>query len=92
VLGYPHPDVMLANMTSSQFAEWKAFSAIDPIGSEYRSEVRHAQLMRLLDAAHFKQDYPKKVSEFMNFLNETEEEPLNDDEYYDRLDREVFGV
>lgn len=47
--------------------------------------------MQLLDAAHFKRDKPTKVSEFMHFLNEPEKE-LSEDEYYDQLDRDVFGL
>lgn len=59
-------------MTSAQWSEWKSYYEIEPFG-EYRSELRHGQVMQLLDAAHFKHDGPpKKVSSFMNFKNEPE--------------------
>lgn len=31
-LGYVHPDVMLAQLTSSQVADWIAFSRLEQIG------------------------------------------------------------
>ena len=67
-----------------------SYAAIEPFG-EYRSELRHGQQMQILEAAHFKLDKPKKVAEYMNFLNEPEKE-LRDEEYYDKLDLEVFGL
>lgn len=80
---------MLANITSSQFAEWMTFSAIDPIGREYRHEIRHAQQMQLLDAAHFTRSRPAKVVSFMNFQ---EQPPPAADDDYARIDAEVFGL
>jgi hypothetical protein len=76
-------------MTSSQFAEWLTYSAIDPVGREYRQEIRHGQLMQLLDAAHFKRDRPAKVCDFMNFQ---EAPPPTDEDDFERIDREIFGL
>lgn len=33
-LGWPHPDHLLPNLTSAQFAEWEAFFSLEPWGFE----------------------------------------------------------
>jgi len=38
-LGFVHPDVMLAHMTSRQYAEWIAYYTQDPFG-EQRADLR----------------------------------------------------
>jgi len=43
-LGYPHPDHLLAQLTSSQLAGWMTYAALEPFG-EYAAEVRHGQQM-----------------------------------------------
>lgn len=32
-LGYPHPDILLAQLTSRQVAEWVAFATLEPVGN-----------------------------------------------------------
>jgi hypothetical protein len=36
-LGYPHPDRMLAEMTSSELADWRAYHELEPFGPEIES-------------------------------------------------------
>ena len=80
-------------MTSSQFAEWMQYNSIEPFG-EYRNELRHGQLMKLLDEAHFKRDIPVTVANFMNFQEKPEviEIDLSDEQTQARIDREAFGL
>lgn len=66
------------------------YAAIEPFG-EYRSELRHGQLMQLTDAAHFKRDTPAKVSDFMNFIEKPEPKPLTPTEISARF-KTMFGV
>ena len=71
-LGYPHPDHLLAQLTSSQLAGWMAYAAIEPFG-EYRHELRHGQQMAL--QANINRDSKRKhepycAADFMNFLAE----------------------
>jgi ABC-type thiamine transport system substrate-binding protein len=78
-------------MTAEQWNGWLAYSAIEPFG-EYRSELRHGQLMQLTNAAHFKSDgEPKTVASFMNFLNDPEERQLTPEEIESAL-AGIFGV
>jgi len=81
-------------MTSSQFAEWLTFSAIEPVGREYRNELRHGQVMQLLDAANFKRDKPATVADFMNFQEkpEVKELDLSDEQVQAKIDKEAFGL
>lgn len=86
-------------MTSSQFAEWLAFSKIDPVGREYRNELRHGQIMQLLDRIWLKTADLERRQEllpidFMNFQGKPEgkEIDLSDEETQSRIDKEVFGL
>jgi hypothetical protein len=70
-LGYSHPDELLARMTSSQFAEWLAYAAIEPFG-EFREELRHGQQMAMM--VNLQRDPKQKPepyvpSDFMNFID-----------------------
>ena len=38
-LGYPHPDYLLDQLTSSQLSEWMVYDTIDPIG-KWRDDMR----------------------------------------------------
>ncbi|MFO7905798.1 MAG: hypothetical protein R6U98_24280 [Pirellulaceae bacterium] len=38
-MGYPHPDQLLASMTSRQFAEWQAYATLEPWGED-RADLR----------------------------------------------------
>jgi hypothetical protein len=91
--GYPHPRMMLERMTSNEFYEAMVYAIVEPYG-ENREELRHGQLMHLLDRANFKRDTPLKPIDFMNFVNRPEEkEPeLTPEEMAKRIDREVFGL
>ena len=81
---------MMAQLSSTQFTQWQAYSAIEPFG-EYRSELRHGQQMQLLDAAHFKRDHPKKVLDFMNFVDAPPEKKMTDEEI-EMAFKGIFGV
>lgn len=48
-LGYPHPDVLLANITAKQWGDWKAFYALDPWG-DWRMDRRFALIGSMLAA------------------------------------------
>lgn len=89
-LGYRHPDELLNGLTSKQIAEWMTYGSIEPFG-EYRSELRHGQLMHLLDTAHFKRDTPVRVVDFMNFTEAPEEKKLTPEEI-ERALAGIFGV
>ena len=78
-------------MTSTEFAEMMAYASIEPFG-EQREELRHGQLMHLLDRANFKRDKPLSVIDFMNFIHKPEAKPLSPEEEQARIDREVFGL
>lgn len=82
---------MLESMTSFEFGETMAYASIEPFG-EQREELRHGQMMHLLDRANFKRDKPLAISDFMNFIQRPEQEPLTPEEEQARIDREVLGL
>lgn len=93
-LGFPHPDHLLAQLTSSQLAGWMAYSSIEPFG-EYRSELRHGQQMAL--QANINRDNKRKpdpyvAGDFMNFLSEEKPETAEPtpDEMEEKL-ATIFG-
>ncbi len=43
VLGWPHPDYLLAVLTPEQFAEWAEFNSIEPLGPSAGFEVEDAR-------------------------------------------------
>lgn len=69
-LGYPHPDVLLAQITARQFQEWRAFYALDPFG-ERRAELRNALLGSVIASQHGK---AVDMERFMLFKEPHEEE------------------
>lgn len=91
-LGYPHPDYLLQYLTASQLEGWKTYASLEPFG-EYRQELRHGQMMHLLDRAHFKRDEPVTPLDFMNFmgLHKEPERELTVDELEAYAD-EVLGI
>jgi hypothetical protein len=90
-LGYPHPDILLAQLSSSQISEWMAYASIEPFG-EFREEIRHGRIMHLLDMAHFKRDKPLSPIDFMNFIDQPEEKELDPEKAYELIDKLVFGL
>lgn len=46
-MGYPHPDILLDELTSEQISEWFAYDQFDPIGT-WREDFRHAALCSLI--------------------------------------------
>lgn len=78
-------------MTSLEFAEAMAYASIDPCG-EYREELRHGQMMHLLDRAHFKRDAPLAPADFMNFVDRPSAADLPEVDRYAQIDKEVFGL
>ena len=46
-MGYPHPDHLLKQLTSSQVSEWEAYDRLDPIG-KWRDELGFASLSSLI--------------------------------------------
>lgn len=81
--------MMLEQMTSSEFGEAMAYASIDPCG-EYRNELRHGQMMHLLDAANFKRDEPLQPLDFMNFIDRPPERELTPEEVEAQLTG-IFG-
>lgn len=53
-LGYPHPDVLLSQITSRQFGEWMAYYNVEPFGDN-RADLRSGIL-----ASVFANIYRKK--------------------------------
>ena len=55
-LGYPHPDVMLASMTSKQSAEWYAYATIEQVGTpaEVKTKEGEAKARRARVESGFK--------------------------------------
>lgn len=43
MLGYPHPDHLLAQLTGPQLAEWKAYYSVEPWG-DLRADFRAGQI------------------------------------------------
>jgi len=91
--GYPHPRMMLERMTAREFREAMAYALVEPYG-ESREELRHGQMMHLLDAANFKRSKKATPADFMNFIDRPEPQKvtLNQDEMQARVDREIFGL
>lgn len=91
--GYPHPRLMLERLTARELMETMTYATVEPFG-EYRNEVRHGQLMHLLDAANFKRDKRLTPADFMNFIVRPEEPPeqLDPEEMQRRVDKEIFGL
>lgn len=46
-MGYPHPDVLLEELTSSQFSEWIAYGELEPFGT-WTDDYRIARLSALV--------------------------------------------
>jgi hypothetical protein len=46
-LGYPHPDVLIDNLSAKQISEWEAFNRIQPIGQR-RLDVYFSFMMTTL--------------------------------------------
>jgi len=88
--------MLLASMSSSQFAEWMAFYAVEPFG-EIRQELRHGQHLSLM--ANINRDAEKKkepfsAADFMNYVDLPEEKPVSDTpaQIAARMQRELFRV
>lgn len=86
-------------MTSSQFSEWLAFSAIEPIGRENRNELRHGQLMQVVDkiwltTANLKRNHDMLPIDFMNYQEKPEAKTidLSDEQTQAQIDKDVFGM
>lgn len=90
-LGVSHPDQLLRQLTARQLDEWKAYYSIEPWG-EYRQELRHGRMMQLLDRAHFTRDEPLLPVDFMAFTERPPEPEISEEERFDRIDKEVFGL
>jgi hypothetical protein len=86
--GYPHPRPMLQQMTTRELQETMIFAAIEPFG-EYREELRHGQLMQLLDAANFKRDKSLAPIDFMNYVERPPERKLTQEELQAKWDKEL---
>jgi len=82
---------MLKGMTARQLNETLAYATIEPFG-EQRAELRHGQLMHLLDRSNFKRDEPLSPVDFMNYIDRPEEAELTPQEMAQRIDSEVFGI
>lgn len=76
VLGYPHPDYLLEELSSPQYAEWLAFAQLEPIGDE-RADIRSAMAATAMVNAQGVR--PKaKLEQFLPFR--TAEKPQTPDE------------
>lgn len=68
------------------------YAEIEPFG-EYQADVRHGQMMHLLDRAHFKRDAPLVPADFMNFRPPVEPEAPDEtpEMRSARILQEIFG-
>lgn len=85
--------MMLEKMTMRELTETMVYAGIEPIG-EMRHEVRHGQLMHLLDKAHFKRKDKVTPVDFMNFIEAPPKKTvkLSPEEMQAKVDREIFGL
>lgn len=89
--------MLLASMSSSQFAEWMAFASVEPFG-EIRQELRHGQHLSLV--ANINRDAEKRkepfsAADFMNYVDLPEErkpEAETPAQIAARMQRELFRV
>lgn len=82
--------MMLEQMTSSEFGEAMAYASIDPCG-EFRNELRHGQIMHLLDRVNFKRNEPLQPLDFMNFMDRPPEPELTPEQIEAQLNG-IFGA
>lgn len=81
-------------MTTSQLKGWMAYHSVEPFG-EYRSELRHGQMMSLVANIHRdSKEHPEPfpASEFMNFLNRPKPKELTPEQLAAKMDRELFKI
>lgn len=70
-LGYPHPDILLDQLTSNQISEWEAYDKLDPIGEwreDYRMAVLDSLIVNIVSRLYAKKGHtPKEITptEFM---------------------------
>jgi len=87
-LGYPHPDMLLEQLTAKQFNDWIDYNGIEPFG-EIRAEQRNGLACSLL--ANVNRDPKVKVDPFVpeNFMFHVRKAPerkLTDEEVEKHLD------
>jgi hypothetical protein len=93
-LGEKNPDHMLDGMSASTFQEWQLYDRIEPFG-EMRSELRHGQQMAMtanLNRDSKKRPQPFTALDFMNYIEQPEEKELTPEEYFEKIDKEIFGL
>ncbi|MCL2761442.1 MAG: hypothetical protein FWD70_07340 [Desulfuromonadales bacterium] len=79
-------------LTAKQLIGWQTYASIEPFG-EYRSELRHGQMMHLLDAANFKREKSVTPKDFMNFVDHTlPSEKILTEEEIEAVLKATFGV
>lgn len=85
----------MACLTSSQLAEWQAFSAVEPFG-QFRDELRNGLLIStMLNTKRDEKKMPKpfKPIEFMAFMEGHEgEEQETPEKISARMQSELFRV
>ena len=64
-MGYPHPDILLRQLSSNQIAEWMAYSQLEPFG-EKEAFWRAGMIASVIANAHkSKKTRPFKPEDFM---------------------------
>lgn len=85
---------LLGSMSSSEFAEWMAFDAIDPFG-EPREDLRSGLLAATVaNHAMSPPKTPARPVDFMPFAQPAKSEPLllaDPDEHAQLIEKTLFG-
>ena len=74
-MGYAHPDALLGEISSRQFAEWMSWYANEPFG-EQRADLRAAIVAAVMSNRwRGKSERPLKPLDFMPFLKKRQQTP-----------------
>lgn len=72
-MGYPHPDHLLATLSSRQIAEWMVFFSIEgPIGEE-RADLRAGIIASTLANVNRGKGKPFRPTDFMPYTEKDED-------------------
>lgn len=64
-VGCPHPDYLQEQLTASQFAEWIAYNAINPINPRERMDMGFARFMGMYATSKAKKGKTFTMADFM---------------------------
>jgi hypothetical protein len=77
-LGYKHPDLMLADLTSAQLADWRAFAEVERFGDIWTQRSIGIFAARVMNALYTKRSEPFTEEDILPWLKDQSEPDLID--------------